>query len=265
MTKSATQEATAKRKTYSAPALEKGLDILELLAGEADGLNISEITQRLNRSVGELFRMLVVLQQRGYVSLENGSDRYRLTLKIFGLAHRFPPVKRLTSISAPILQRLSYDIEQSCHLVIYYEGRGHVVVQQDSPSARVFSVRLGAEAPLLNTCSGHLLLSFADQNTRKQMLTRIPSQHHTDDEFDLEKVLAKVQSQGFESIQSAQAQGIQDVGYPVFDYRDQVIAALVVPFFEYFDGSRHTSIKEAHRYIKQAAMDISTSLGYEPG
>lgn len=69
------KEATEKnRKVYSAPALEKGLDLLELLANEADGLNISEITRRLNKSVGELFRMLVVLEQRGYVEMSSGSD-----------------------------------------------------------------------------------------------------------------------------------------------------------------------------------------------
>lgn len=263
MTKPATQAAAAKRKTYSAPALEKGLDILELLANEAEGLNITEITKRLNRSVGELFRMLVVLQQRGYVALESGSDRYTLTLKMFGLSHRFPPIKRLTSASAPILQRLSYDIEQSCHLVIYYEGRGHVVVQQDSPSARVFSVRLGAEAPLLHTCSGHLLLAFADQNTRSQMLSRVPAHLNVSHDVDIDKLVEKVQKQGYESIQSAQAHGIQDIGYPIFDYRDQVVAALVVPFFEYIDGSHQTSAKDAHPFIKKAALDISTSLGFE--
>jgi DNA-binding IclR family transcriptional regulator len=265
MTKQVDKEEPGKRKTYSAPALEKGLDIMELLAAEAEGLNIGEITKRLNRSVGELFRMLVVLQQRGYVSLEQGSDRYTLTLKMFGLAHRFPPVKRLTSVSAPVLRRLSYDIEQSCHLVLYYEGKGHVVVQQDSPSERVFSVRLGAEAPLMNTCSGHLLLAFADEYTRKQMLSRIPLHHPNEDVLDMDKMVRKVLSQGYESIHSAQAQGIQDIGYPVFDYQDQAVAALIVPYFEYLDGSHQTVAEDAHSIIKQAARDISVSLGHDPG
>jgi DNA-binding IclR family transcriptional regulator len=265
MTKQVEKEELNTRKTYTAPALEKGLDILELLSNEVEGLNIGEITKRLSRSVGELFRMLVVLQQREYVSLEQGSDRYTLTLKMFGLAHRFPPVKRLTSVSASVLRRLSYDIEQSCHLVIYYEGKGHVVVQQDSPSERVFSVRLGAEAPLMNTCSGHLLLAFADEYTREQMLSRIPVHHPSEEGFDIDKMVRKVLSQGYEGINSAQAQGIQDIGYPIFDYRDQAVAALVVPYFEFLDGSHVTGANDAHKHIKQAARDISAALGYDPG
>ncbi|WP_226991157.1 hypothetical protein [Paraglaciecola psychrophila] len=58
---------------------------------------------------------------------------------MFGFAHCFPPAKRLTSVATPIFRRLYYDIEQSCHLVISYEGKGHVVAQQDSLSEIVFS------------------------------------------------------------------------------------------------------------------------------
>lgn len=71
----------------------------------------------------------MVLEQRGYVFLQLGSDKYVLTLNMFGVAYRSPPVKRLTSVATPILSRLYYDIEQSCHLVISYEGKGHIVVQ----------------------------------------------------------------------------------------------------------------------------------------
>ena len=36
----------AAKKTYSAPALEKGLDIIELLAQEAEGLKVTQITEK---------------------------------------------------------------------------------------------------------------------------------------------------------------------------------------------------------------------------
>ena len=52
---------------YRAPALSKGLDILELLASEGDGLAQGEIGRRLDRTTSEIFRMLLVLRQRGYV------------------------------------------------------------------------------------------------------------------------------------------------------------------------------------------------------
>ena len=254
------KEETSKRKVYTAPALEKGLDILELLASEANGLSITEIVSSLNRSVGELFRMLVVLEQRGYVYLAPGSDKYVLTLRMFSLAHRFPPVKLLTRVAGEVMLRLSYNIEQSCHLVIYYEGKGHVVVQQDSPSARIFSVRLGAEAPLLHSCSGHVLLAFSGKYQREQMLNRADN---IETDMDFDAMLDKIKEQGYENVKSAHVHGVRDVGYPIFDYTENVIAVLVVPFVAYSDDSHDMNMEEAQKRVKDAAFEISSSLGYQ--
>ncbi|MCV6605999.1 MAG: IclR family transcriptional regulator [Porticoccaceae bacterium] len=254
---------TARRKSYSAPALEKGLDVLELLAREPDGLNLSDIAKRLNRSVGELFRMLVVLEQRGYLLVPPGSDRYQLSLKLFDLSHQFPPVKRLTAAATEVMRGLAFDIEQSCHLVIYYEGKGHVVVQQDAPSARIFSVRLGAEASLIDTCSGHILLAYADVAQRDAMLASVP-RHHKKPTKRLAKELADVICpRGYESIQSAQALGVEDIGCPVFDHSGSVVAALVVPFLSYQDGSHPKTLDQALQQLQAAAAAISAALGYQ--
>lgn len=252
------------RKTqYSAPALEKGLDILELLSQEAEGLSVSEIASNLDKSVGELFRMLVVLEQRGYVSNLPSSDKYILSLKMFNLAHRFPPVKRLTGAASPVMKRLSLQAEQSCHMVIYYDGKGHVVVQQDSPSERMFSVRLGAEAPLINTCSGHLLLAYATDDEREIMLKSIPAHHKKSSKKALKALVEKVLGQGFENVTSGQAYGVQDIGFPVYDYSGQIAAALVMPYLAHIDGSNSTSVEQAHELVAVASRDISAALGYD--
>ena len=79
---------------YAAPALEKGLDVIELLARETDGLTLNEIARLLDRTSSELFRMVNALCRRGYIGQHD--DRYVLTLKLFELAHRHKPIKSLT-------------------------------------------------------------------------------------------------------------------------------------------------------------------------
>ena len=85
---------------YRAPALDKGLDILELLAREEESLSQAEIAKALGRTPNEHYRMLERLVRRGYV-FRNASDRYELTLKLFGLAHFHRPIRRLVSQAAP--------------------------------------------------------------------------------------------------------------------------------------------------------------------
>lgn len=259
-----TTRKSSSRRSYSAPALEKGLDILELLAGEESGLTLSGIAARLDRSVSELFRMLVVLEQRGYVHSPDDSDKYFATLKLFELAHRFRPVQRLTAVAAPLMKDLSYRCEQSCHLVIYYEGKGHVVAQQDSPSERILSVRLGAEAPLIDSCSGHLILAYATRQERAAMLDRIPRHHRKPTRAEVEKVVERVLRQGYELIDSAQIGNVRDIGYPVFDHTGHLMAALVVPFISYLDDSHPIAIDNAREMAAEAALLISRAMGYSP-
>ncbi len=256
------KDAVADKRRYSAPALEKGLDILELLSGEDQGLTISGIAKRLDRSVSELFRMLVVLADRGYIVSPPDSDRYVLTLKMFELAHRFRPMHRLTSMANPLMQELTRQIEQSCHLTIYYEGKGHVVAQQDAPSARVFSVKLGAEAPLLDSCSGHILLAYADEDERAFMVSKIPGRHRRKaTSNELETISKRVRRQGFELVKSSIIHGITDIGYPVFDHTGKNTAALVVPFFSYLDGSHPVTLSDAQPMVGDTAARISAALG----
>ena len=254
-----------RRKRYSAPALEKGLDILELLSSEPEGLNITQLATRLGRSVGEVFRMIAVLEQRGYIHSREGSDAYRITLKLFELAHKISPVARLGSVAAPELKNLSHRIGQSSHVVIYYDGRGHVVVQQNAPSERILSVRLGAEAPLLDTCSGHVLLAFASSQERTLMIGEIPRRHRKPRSAELAELVARIGNAGCEAMESAQVRGVKDIGFPIFDHTGEIAAALVVPFLAYRDDSHPIDFDEAKRQTARSARALSEALGHAGG
>ena len=261
--KKTTKDSTStRRKHYRAPALEKGLDVLELLAREPLGLTISELAHRLGRTVGELFRMVVVLEQRNYVQMREGSDTFVLTLRMFEMSHRFPPVSRLTAAAGPIMKKLAHDNGQSCHLVIYYDGQGHVVAQYDAPLDRIFSVRLGAIAPLLDTCSGHILLAFADEETRSMMIGQIPGHQRKPKAREVDRLVKRVRQQGNEIVASAQVEGVQDIGFPIFDHAGYVTAVIVVPFLAYLDGSHLVSAERAAELTAMAAKDISAALGF---
>ena len=128
--------------TYSAPALEKGLDILEVLCRSNVPLSQTSIAEELGRSVSEIYRMLTCLIDRGYVL--NISDTYAITTKLFELAHSNPPTNRLLLEAGPIMQELSSELEQSCHLTVYNQGRQIVIAKVDNPGGMGYSLRVGA-------------------------------------------------------------------------------------------------------------------------
>ncbi len=97
-------------KSYSAPALEKGMDIIETLADAESGLSVSEIAAKLKRPMSELFRIIVVLQQRGWLQKDPESARYSVTYHVLRLAHRATPTQTLTAAAGPRFHELSIRI-----------------------------------------------------------------------------------------------------------------------------------------------------------
>jgi DNA-binding IclR family transcriptional regulator len=246
-------------KRYAAPALDKGLDILELFASESDGLTASEVARRLGRTVGEIFRMLVRLEQRGYVCQIPPDDRYFLTLKLFEVAQRHDPLHRLVSEARPLLERVAHKTGQSCHLAMLSNGEVVVVAKADAPGPVGFSVRLGARIDLLNTASGHTILAFQSKEACSRSLAIWQGQSGKKIPRDLQEHLARIRRLGNEELGSHQIQGVIDIGFPVLDQHGEAIAAMTVPFLPWVESRvSPTQVKDA---LRVASAELSSVIG----
>lgn len=241
---------------YRAPALDKGLDILELLAGTEEGLSQAEIAKALDRSPNEIYRMLDRLVRRNYVR-RTGGDRYELTLKLFELAHATPPMRRLVSQALPVLRRFARDAEQACHLVIHDRNILVVVAQVDSPGYWNVSIRVGSRISLVNTGSGHVFLAFASPEERELMLEDLEAKMREHLTPTLEKRLAKVRKQGFETMASLQVSGVTNLSVPIFGPAGSVVAALTCPYTERLDRRGAPDAQTVLNLLIAAGREIS--------
>lgn len=250
-------DSSGQAQRYTAPALEKGLDILELLSSEDEGLMQAEIARRLGRSVSEIFRMLVVLEQRGYVR-QDWAGRYGLTTFLFEIAHRTPPIRRLTTQAAPIMQRLSREVNQSCHLAMVSGNSVIVIGQVDSPGNHVMSVRLGARIDMWRASSGRVIMAHRDEAALTEALARV-SLPEGKDERALRDELAQIRATGHEVMDSFEARGIVNICAPVFDHSGEAVAALTIPYLQrYQETIPFDTCKAA---LIAAAAEISRALG----
>ena len=243
---------------YSAPALEKGLDILELLSRADAGLTQAEIARSLGRSVSEIFRMLVVLTQRGYLAQDPESDRYMLTTLLFEIAHRTPLVRRLTALAGPLMKRLTQEINQSAHLAVLSGDAILVVGQVDSPGNNVMSVRLGARIDVWQASSGRVILAFLAPEDLEEVFRTVPKPD-TLDEAALRAELAQIRRLGHEVRDSFMVRGIVNISAPVIDHSGRAIAALTVPHLERFHDS--VSFDDCRRRLIATAAELSRAVG----
>jgi DNA-binding IclR family transcriptional regulator len=245
-------------KSYSAPALEKGMDIIETLADAESGLTISEISARLKRPMSELFRIIVVMQQRGWLQKDAESARYSVTYHVLRLAHRSTPAQTLTTAATPVMHELSIRINQSCHLVVRSGSEGLVILRQENQRRHAnLSVRTGAIIDLASSCSGLVILAHLDAEEFDRAIPRGKRSPR------LTATLNRIRKRGYEIHRSPVTAGVTDIGCPIFGFDGKVVAALTVPYLRVLDNSVPTTIEQTRQHIQQATRRISQALGWK--
>ncbi|NBN63927.1 helix-turn-helix domain-containing protein [Microvirga tunisiensis] len=252
-------EMDANGDRYRAPALDKGLDILELLSEQPSGLTRAEIVKAMGRSPSEIYRMLERLVARDYVVRSSGGDRYFLSMKLFVLANRHPPLRRLVAQATPKLDVFARDSRQSCHLVVPERAAAVVVAQASPMDSWEFRVRVGARLDLLDTGSGHALLAFQSPERRAETLGALSGPGDLQRLEALAGELDRVRSQGYRMGESGQLIGVLDISVPVLDPNGDAIAVLTCPYLGRPAGEACDSVEEALQRLRGVARELSLS------
>lgn len=245
---------------YRAPALSKGLDILELLASETNGKSQAEIAKTLGRTTSEIFRMLMVLRKRGYVQLEEDGDRYALTTKMFEVAHRHPPIRRLTSVAGEAMQRVADRINQSMHLAILHSGRVLVIAQVDCQDNNITSVRLGAQIPLFDTSSGRVLAAWMEPDRLAALFAAADGSTPERRQAFIDD-LPRVREAGLCENPSLTIEGVRNISAPIRDLTGRVVAAVTIPFIRRLSGTSIAPVEDCRAELLAMAQSVSRKLG----
>jgi len=248
-----------KKPQYSAPALEKGLSILEFLAADGRGYTQTEICRHLGKSQSEIFRMLACLTQREYIRRGPRDDRYRLSSKLFEMCYAHPPTSRMIDSALPRMRRFSQQAQQSCHLVIHQGHRAVVIAQVDSPLLIRISVGIGKVLDLDNTASGRVLTAFQPEDIRSFMLKEIKTTISSRRYRELTKRLDRIRAEGLNISASKIIEGVTDLSLPIVDHYGHALAALTVPCF--VPGQKEQAVQRVLALLKNTAKEVSKAIG----
>ncbi len=242
---------------YTAPALEKGLEIIELLAETETPLSTRAIADRLGRSKGEIFRMVFVLVERGYLTRDATTEELSLSNRLFELGMRTPRSRQLMEIAVPAMEVLSEKTGQSIHLVVVNKGETVVIATASGTAEVSFTLRLGYRRPSLDATSGQIVLAFQDAERRQRMIAEgktilqkpIP-------EAKLKRYLDEIAEKGYLIAQSHDVVGVTDIGAPILGKHGRAIAAIVIPYLDRHGvAAQHDRVLEALCATCQAISD----------
>jgi DNA-binding IclR family transcriptional regulator len=244
--------------TYSAPALDKGLDILEALCQCENGLTQQELAARLGRNLGEIYRMLNCLVQRNYVA--NYGNIYTITSKLFQLSHFHPPTYRLLTEAMPIMEELSRAISFPCDLRVYNNGVQTVIAAIQPPNGLGFMTRVGSEIAVAPSASGLVLVAF---QAPVIMDLRIKESLPNKSEIEIvafRSALNEVRTNGFASIQSKQYAGLHAISFPILDMNGFAVAAMTVPMLARIDDEKQVTQREVEEQLRKSAATLNRKI-----
>lgn len=249
-------------------AVERVLDLLEVLAATEEDLRLSELHEQLGLPLGTVHRLLATLVERGYAVQDPETQRYGpgtqlLVLSATASNHsRF----RLQRLARPMLQELMRDTGETANLVLL-EGHELVYIDQalGTHLVTMFTVP-GRRAPLYCTGAGKAILSgFSEAQLSAYLhvvpLTSLTPQTLAEPQL-LRDELARARERGFAIDDEEREEGVRCVAAPVFNALGAAIGALSV-------SGPTVRLSRARVYemgplVRDAAGACSVLLGYTP-
>ena len=146
-------------------ALDRGLSILEHLAGQPDGVPLTALADELAMPHSACHRLLAELQRRGYVRQPRSQGDYVLTTKLVSLGLGYLSSAGIVDIAEPMLERLAAASGELVRLSIVDGDRlTWVAKAQGTRKGLRYDPDMGMDAGLSCTASGHAwLLTLSDE------------------------------------------------------------------------------------------------------
>lgn len=257
----------SRNKPDNVAAVLKVFSVLETLADDGRS-SLADIAQHAMTSKATTHRLLQTMVDLGYVEQEEETDKYRLTLKLFGLGARtLRGQTHLLQVADRAMGFLSRETGEAINLGVMDEREQRVAYIHKYDSAYNLSMNspLGKRNPLHSTSLGKALLAFRDETEITDRLSKMTFEKMapktiTDVEA-LRDQLSRIREDGYsEEVEESEA-GVRCMAVPVRDHLGKSIAAISIsfPLFRFDPARKSTYV----RILLEAGQTASKSLGFD--
>lgn len=216
----------------NAKSVERALAILECLDGSRRGLNISEISRKLNIPKSSTHVVILTLERLGYVYKRPDSLNYSLGLKAYGLGQGMMKNLTLSEAALPHMRVLTDRLRLPSHLAVPDGDQGVYVQKVETPGLLKIDTYVGRRMDLHCTGVGKIILAFGPEEIRERQLNKQAYIRYTHNTITsaraLQREIAKVRRLGYAVDDEEEELAVRCVAVPVFRQGGQFVAALSV-------------------------------------
>lgn len=250
------------RGDQNVQVLRRTMRLLECFSRAKPEIGLLELSQALDLPKSTVHRLLVTLQQDGYIVQNPETLRYGLSVKVLRLADAVVHKLSLEQAAAAALERLACETACDAHIAVLDRSQGEVVYLK-TVSPMLPLVTVGTRAAVHSSALGKVLVAHVSKAVLRQILeTRgMPASTHNTitDSATFAKELESVRRLGYAVDNEELKPGWSCVAAPVQDYSGDVLAAISLSGPSYMFASGRASAV-AH-LLCQAANEVSREIG----
>lgn len=211
-------------------ALARGLDVIRAFGPNRPMMSLSEVAAATGLARPTARRMLLTLEELGYVRVAQGM--FALTPRVLELGMAYIGSTSIWDLARPHMEQLVRFTGESSSLA-QLDGSDIVyVVRVAVPKIITLAVTIGTRFPALQTSLGKVLLAEMSREEVERVLA-VPSRSGITplwqpDAAERERVLREVRERGWALTDEHLARGIRSIAAPVRDGCNRVVAALNV-------------------------------------
>lgn len=255
----------AEKKAAAVPLVDavlKALEILDCFNTHETELSLNQLCEKTGLYKSRVHRLCGTLITSGYL-VRTSRTNYRLGPKLMVLGKVYEKSNSLRSIAAPFMKKLTQDTGESTALFVV-DGMKSICMAREMGSSRlVYSINEGDYMELTPTAAGRVLLAYADAGFVQRVMSKNKHTRFTENtKVDNEEILAeleRIRREGYGINNQEREEGIAAIAAPVFDFENNVPAALAVVGPAHRFKEKH--IQELLDKLLVAAREMSRLMG----
>jgi len=258
---------SATQLNYRIRTLDRALDILEALTVQEPELHLLAICERTDLPKSTVYKILSLLEKRGYVRRNESSGGYRIGFQAFDVGNRYLAGLTMLEIVQPFLKKLAARFPQCAAHVAVLSPSETKIVYLNILSANTFLVLapVGSQFHAHSTALGKCLLAWLPEKELDRRMAQLNAPKLTGqtitDPAALRENLKTVRSQGYAIDDEETSPGNLCIGIPVRDRQGATVAAISISHVkEAMIDELDTLIAE----MRQVGADVSRAMGYIP-